>query len=135
MSTDQIPNKSISKSFTGLEVWKKMRLLKIKIETLAKTFPTEEKFKLTDQVIRSSRGVNSAISEGHGRYTFPDRIHYCIIARGSLSETYNHLIDAYDFGYITLEKLTELKNEINEVEKILNGYISWLRVQLNKNNS
>jgi len=135
MSTDQIPNKSISKSFTELEVWKKMRLLKIKIETLAKTFPTEEKFRLTDQVIRSSRGVNSAISEGHGRYTFPDRIHYCIIARGSLSETYNHLIDAYDCGYITLEKLTELKNEINEVEKILNGYISWLRVQLNKNNS
>ena len=135
MSTDQIPNKSISKSFTELEVWKKMRLLKIKIETLAKTFPTEEKFRLTDQVIRSSRGVNSAISEGHGRYTFPDRIHYCIIARGSLSETYNHLIDAYDCGYITLEKLTELKNEINEVKKILNGYISWLRVQLNKNNS
>ena len=132
MSTDQIPNKSISKSFTELEVWKKMRLLKIKIETLAKTFPTEEKFRLTDQVIRSSRGVNSAISEGHGRYTFPDRIHYCIIARGSLSETYNHLIDAYDCGYITLEKLTELKNEINEVEKILNGYISWLRDQLNK---
>jgi four helix bundle protein len=132
MSTDQIPNKSISKSFTELEVWKKMRLLKIKIETIAKTFPTEEKFKLTDQVIRSSRGVNSAISEGHGRYTFPDRIHYCIIARGSLSETYNHLIDAYDCGYITLEKLTELKNEINEVEKILNGYISWLRDQLNK---
>ncbi len=135
MSTDQIPNKSISKSFTELEVWKKMRLLKIKIEALAKTFPTEEKFRLTDQVIRSSRGVNSAISEGHGRYTFPDRIHYCIIARGSLSETFNHLIDAYDCGYITLEKLTELKNEINEVKKILNGYISWLRVQLNKNNS
>ena len=109
-----------------------MRLLKTKIETLVKTFPSEEKFRLTDQIIRSARSVNSSISEGHGRYTFPDRIHYCIIARGSLSETYNHLIDAYDCGYITLEKLTELKNEINEVEKILNGYISWLRDQLSK---
>lgn len=124
--------KPISKSFTDLEVWKKMRLLKIKIEIIAKTFSTEERFKLTDQVIRSARSVNSCIAEGHGRYTFPDRIHFCVIARGSLSETYNHLIDAYDCAYITLEKLTELKIELNEVEKILNGYINWLREQLNK---
>ncbi len=132
-------NKSISKSFTELEVWKKMRLLKIKIENIAKTFPGEEKFRLTDQIIGSVRSVNSSIAEGHGRYTFPDRIHYCIIARGSLSETYNHLIDAYDCAYIILEKLAELKIELNEVvqrapngEKILNGYINWLREQLNK---
>jgi four helix bundle protein len=122
----------ISKSFTELEVWKKMRLLKIKIETLTKAFPAEEKFRLTNQIVRSVRSVNASIAEGHGRYTFPDRIHFCIIARGSLSETYNHLIDAYDCTYITLEKLTELKNELNEVEKILNGFINWLREQLNK---
>jgi four helix bundle protein len=124
--------KIISKSFTELEVWKKMRLLKIKIETLTKTFPAEEKFRLANQIVRSVRSVNASIAEGHGRYTFPDRIHFCIIARGSLSETYNHLIDAYDCTYITLEKLTELKNELNEVEKILNGFINWLREQLNK---
>ena len=102
-------NQPIPKSYTELEVWKKMRVLKIKIEKIAKTFPGEEKFRLTDQIIRSSRGVNSGIAEGHGRYTFPDRIHFCIIARGSLAETYNHLIDAYDCSYITLEKLTESK--------------------------
>ena len=34
--------------------------------------------------------------------------------------------------HITLEKLTELKNEINEVEKILNGYINCLRDELKK---
>ena len=125
-------HKSISKSYTELEVWKKMRVLKIKIQKTSKIFPGEEKFRLTDQIIRSSRGVNSAIAEGHGRYTFPGRIHFCIIARGSLAETYNHLIDAYDCNYIKLETLTEFNNEINEVEKILNGYINWLREQLNK---
>jgi four helix bundle protein len=122
----------ISKGFTELEVWKKMRLLKIKIETLTKAFPDEEKYRLTSQIIRSARGVNAAIAEGHGRFTFPDRIHFCIIARGSLSETYNHLIDAYDCTYITREKLTELKSELTEVEKILNGFIKYLKQQLNK---
>lgn len=121
-----------SKSFTDLEVWKKMRLLKIRIETLSKTFPAEEKFRLCNQIIRSTRSVNACIAEGHGRFTFPDRINFCIMARGSLSETYNHLIDAYDCTYISLEKLKELKNELVEVEKILNGYINWLRQQANK---
>ncbi len=128
----EFQNKSNAKSYTDLEVWKKMRVLKIKVEKLAKTFPPEEKFRLTDQVTRSARSVNSTIAEGHGRYTFPDRIHFCVIARGSLSETYNHLIDAYDCAYITLEILTEFKNEISEVEKILNGYINWLREQLKR---
>lgn len=111
MSINQPPGNPVYKSFTDLEVWKKMRLLKIKIEKLAKAFPSEEKFRLTDQVIRSAGSVNSTISEGHGRYTFPDRIHFCVIARGSLAETYNHLIDAFDSAYITLQKLTELKSE------------------------
>ena len=124
--------KIISKSFTELEVWKKMRLLKIKIENLTKTFLPDEKSRLTNQIIRSARSVNACIAEGHGRFTFPDRINFCIIARGSLSETYNHLIDASDCTYITLETLVELKSELVEVEKILNGYINWLRQQANK---
>ncbi len=128
----EIEKKSISKSFIELEVWKKMRLLKIKIQNLANTFPVDEKFKLTDQIIRSARSVNAAIAEGHGRYTFPDRIHFCVIARGSVSETLNHMIDAFDCKYISSGKLTEFKNEITEVEKILNGYINWLRGQSNK---
>ena len=134
MNSDKSPqNKAIFKSFTELEVWKKMRLLKIKILDLSKSFSAEEKFRLTDQIIRSSRGVNSAISEDHGRYTFPDQIHYCITARGSISETYNYLIDAFYCAYITIEKFTELRNEKDEVEKILNGYVNWLRTQLTKN--
>ena len=76
--------------FEELEVWKKARLLKNDIFQLVKTFPSEEKFKLSDQVIRSSRSVNSQIAEGHGRRTNPDRLRFCVISRGSLSETLNH---------------------------------------------
>jgi four helix bundle protein len=59
-------------SFEELEVWKKARDLKIEISQLVKTFPTEEKYKLTDQLLRSSRSINAQIAEGHGRKTWPD---------------------------------------------------------------
>lgn len=120
-----------NKSFTELEVWKKARELKNELLALANSFPKDEKFRLTDQIIRSSRSITSNISEGHGRFTYKDQLHYCIQARGSLSETYNHLIDAFDCSYITSDQLNYFKNKIDETERLLNGYIAWLRKQAN----
>ncbi len=88
-------------SFEELEVWKEARLLKIAIGQLAKAFPEDEKNKLTDQIVRSSRSICAQIAEGHGRQTSTDERRFCIISRGSLSETMNHLIDAFDNGYIS----------------------------------
>jgi len=110
-----------------LEVWKKSREFKKDIRKLTKTFPPEEKFRLTDQLIRSSRSINALLAEGHGRFTFADQLHYCIQARGSLSETVNHLIDSFDEGYIDDEKLNYYKVKAKEIERLLNGYIIYLR--------
>jgi four helix bundle protein len=117
-------------NFEELELWKKVRLMKIELFDLVKQFPSEEKFRLIDQIIRSSRSVNTQIAEGHGRRTFPDRIRFCVIARGSLSETLNHLIDAFDCKYINEQQLQYFRSKIKEIEKLLNGYISWLEKQI-----
>jgi four helix bundle protein len=116
--------------FTELEVWKKARTLKNEIKVLADTFPPDEKYRLYDQLIRSSRSTTANIAEGHGRFTYKDQLHYCIIARGSLSETLNHVIDAFDCNYITEAELLSFKSKIEEVERILNGYITFLRKNL-----
>ncbi|MBK7376941.1 MAG: four helix bundle protein [Ferruginibacter sp.] len=113
--------------FEELELWKKARLFKNEIRELTKTFPKEEKFRLADQLIRSTRSVNALISEGHGRFTYPDQIHFCIQSRGSLTETVNHLTDAYDEAYITVEQLTALKTKAKELERLINGYLIYLR--------
>lgn len=113
--------------FEELELWKKIREFKLEIRTISKVFPAEEKFRLTDQIIRSSRSINSLVSEGHGRFTYPDQIHYCIQARGSLTETINHLIDAFDERYISAEILEQLKQKGKEIERLINGYLIFLR--------
>lgn len=113
-------------SFEDLEVWKKGKELKNELVGVAKIFPAEEKFRLSDQLIRCSRSICTQIAEGHGRNTWPDKIRFCVIARGSLSETLNHLIDAKDEELITQEQLNYYRNKITEVEKLLNGYINYL---------
>ncbi|MFX5684489.1 four helix bundle protein, partial [Acinetobacter baumannii] len=90
---------------------------KNEVRLLTKYFPPEEKFKLIDQIIRSSRSINSLIAEGHGRFSYPDQIHFCIQARGSLAETINHLIDAFDEAYITNEQLETFKTSGKEIER------------------
>lgn len=123
-------NERSHQSFTELEVWKKARSFKNEIKELTNSFPAEEKFRLIDQIIRSSRGITATIAEGHRRYTFKDQLHFCIMARGSLSESLNHLIDAFDCKFIDEEKLIYFKIMINEIERLLNGYITYLRKNL-----
>lgn len=94
----------------------KVREFKNDVRKISKAFPADEKYRLTDQLIRSSRAINALITEGHGRFTYPDQIHYCVQARGSLTETINHLIDAFDEGYISAEQLNGMKQKGKELK-------------------
>jgi four helix bundle protein len=117
------------KAFTDLEVWKKSRALRNNISNLAKSFPSEEKYRLCDQVIRSSRSVGNNIAEGHGRFHYNDSSKFLINARGSAIETLDHLVIALDEGYITEEIFNNFKNDIEECLRMLNGYINFLKAQ------
>ncbi|MFI4963159.1 MAG: four helix bundle protein [Legionellales bacterium] len=115
------------KTFTDLDVWQTARVYKNLISDLVTTFPPIEKYRLEDQLIRASRSIGSNIAEGYGRFTYKDQLHFCIQARGSLFEIINHLIDAFDCKYISEEILNEYKQKASDVEKLLNGYMAWLK--------
>ncbi len=110
-----------------LESWKSARQLRIAISDLVKSFPADEKFRLKDQIIRSSRSIPANIVEGYGRFHYQENIQFCRIARGSLYETLEHLMCAKDEGYITAEQFQDLNDQILECLKILNGYVQYLK--------
>jgi four helix bundle protein len=116
-------------SFEELEAWKECRKLRQMISNLIKSFPEYEKFRLTDQILRSSKSSCANISEGHGRYHYQENIQFCRIARGSLSETHNHLTDALDEKYITNEEFEIHVNQVKLCTRLLNGYINYLEKQ------
>jgi four helix bundle protein len=115
------------KSFEELDVWKECRQLKIKISQLTQNFPKTEEYRLKDQILRSSRSVTANIAEGYGRFHFQENIQFCRQARGSLSETKDHLITAFDEGYITQVILDEQNEFVEKCTRMLNGYISYLK--------
>lgn len=113
-------------TFEDLEIWQLARDFRKKISGLVKNFPSEEKYRLADQMLRASRSVTANISEGYGRYHYQENIQFCRQSRGSLYEMIDHLTVAFDEGYITDDVLSRLKEDIMLIIKKLNGYIQYL---------
>ena len=123
---DKITFSETMNGFEDLDVWKKSRDFRIEISDLIKKFPTEEKYRLTDQLIRASRSVTANIAEGHGRFHYLDNLKFCRNARGSLNEVLDHLICASDEKLINAEQLKQYRERYEECFRLLNGYISFL---------
>ena len=96
-------------SFEQLEVWKKAREIRIFVMKVIQKLPKEEKYGLFMQSKRSSRSISNNIAEGFGRFHFQENIQFCRVARGSLTETLDHMIIALDEGYISEEDLNNFR--------------------------
>ncbi len=114
------------KGYKELECYKQARELRIFVCGLAKKFPSSEKFLLTAQILDSSRSVTANIAEGYGRFTYTDTRNFFIIARGSATETMEHLCTAFDETFITIDELKVGEEKCELVFKLINGYISYL---------
>jgi len=117
----------LGSDFRDLNVWKVCRDLRIMIWELCKRFPSEEKFRLTDQMVRASRSSAANIAEGYGRFHFQENIQFCRQSRGSLFELIDHVMVAEECGYIELEEKDKLIEHIISAIRLLNGYIKYLK--------
>ena len=120
------------KGYQELECYIQARLLRKYVSELVKKFPGNEKFLLNVQILDSSRSVTRNIAEGYGRFTFNDKRNFFIIARGSVTETMDHLLTAYDEKYINEVELKTGQEKCELVFRLINGYIAYLERSNNK---
>ena len=114
--------------FYELPVYKKCRAFRKSVSVLIKNaFPKSEDFRLKAQILDSSRSITANIAEGFGRFHHQENIQYCRQARGSLTETFEHLITAFDEKYLTREELKNLDSDYKDCLKELNIYIKYLK--------
>ncbi len=115
--------------FRDLEVWQKCRDIRIQIWKICKTLAKEERYRLSDQMIRASRSAAATIAEGYGRFHYQENIQYCRQARGSLYELIDHILVAEECEYMANSKVNSLSEEIKTAIIVLNGYIKYLKKQ------
>ena len=114
------------KNFKELNVWQKSYDLCLVIYKVTKKYPKEEIYGLVSQLRRVAVSIPSNIAEGYGRKTTSDYLRFLYIAYGSVSELETQIMISGDLDYIKEGVLTEIRDNITEVERMLKGLINSL---------
>jgi four helix bundle protein len=113
--------------FTDLRAWQACDAYKKAVYRLRNATPHLRQWRRWAQLEDSVAGPPAHVSEGFGRFSPPDFARYCVMARASLMESQNHLIDAVDCGYMTEETKSEL-NALAEVSlQEVTGLMEYLQ--------
>jgi four helix bundle protein len=99
----------------------------MRLSNLAETFPKDEKYRLTDQLIRASRSVTANLAEGYGRFHYLENAQFARQARGSLYEVLDHLIVCRDEKIIDEETFDRIRGDILRAVTVVNGFIRYLK--------
>lgn len=116
-------NQEELKSFKDLKVWQASRQLFIAIFKITHKFPKEEIFSSVSQMRRSAMSVSSNIAEGFGRSTVPDKLHFYVMARGSLTELQNQIILTHDVDLIESGETKKVLDQAEITHKLIVGLI------------
>ncbi|UCD19180.1 MAG: four helix bundle protein [candidate division WOR-3 bacterium] len=113
--------------FERLWVWQKAHALMIEVHNICKRLPRQERFRLRDQLERSSSSVVDNIAEGHTSYYYQEKIKGFHTARKEVGEVQNHMRSLQGKGYVTKKIADEFISKYEEVIRGINGYINWVR--------
>ena len=114
-------------NFKDLLVWQKSVDFVTEIYLITEKFPSNETFGLTSQLRRASVSVPSNSAEGNSRRGTPDTLQFLKIARGSTAEIETQLIIAKNLKFIKEEQFNNLKRQIIEISKMINGLINSIK--------
>jgi len=114
------------KNYRDLKVWQKSYRLCLDLYRITKKFSKEERFGLTSQIRRAAVSIPSNIAEGYGRKTTADYLRSLYIAYGSVCELETQVLLSGDLNYVNKQNLRALKDDTEEVERMLKALIKSL---------
>ena len=115
--------------FEKLEVWQLSKKLVVKIYIITKSFPSDEKFGIVNQMRRAAISISSNLADGSSRNTPKDQAYFYNMSYSSLMELLNQLLIAHDLNWLTQEEMTTIRADI----EIISMKINSLRKSILKN--
>ena len=93
---------------TKLDVFKISKEFVLSCYKETRSFPSEEKFSMIQQIRRAALSVHLNVAEGCSRKSATERKRFYEIARGSVIEIDTAFDIAFNLGYTSKEKLADL---------------------------
>lgn len=114
-------------NYEKLNVFQKSHKLVLNIYNVVESFPSHEKYRLVDQLVRASYSVPSNIVEGNSKNTTKDYLNFLYMSRGSIHELKYFILLSKDLSYINQEVYQSLSLDCDTIAKMLNGLINSLK--------
>lgn len=114
-------------NFRELSIWKKGKLIVLKIYKATKDFPSSEQFGLTYQLRRASCSIPSNIAEGFNRFSNPEFIRFLRISLGSCAETETQVEICTDLNLISKHLSKERIKNLEEEQRMIKGLIKSIK--------
>jgi four helix bundle protein len=118
------------RDYSKIIAWQRAHQLVLRIYQQTKTFPSEERFALIDQMRRAAYSVPANIAEGTGRDSQKDYLRYLVMALGSLKELEYFLLLSKDLGYISADGHLGLLADVRSVASPLQGLIKSVKAEI-----
>jgi len=115
------------KDFKKLKVWERAVDFAVKVYGVTEKYPRKEVYSLTDQIRRAVVSIFSNIAEGCKKDSDKELVRYCNISLGSTGELESQLIFSERVGYLDKEIVDGLCKELDEIGKMLSGFIKSVR--------
>lgn len=112
--------------FEELEVWKKARILSVKVYPLTFKEPIASDFRIKDQMRGSIGSIMDNIAEGFERGSKLEFINALTTSKGETGELKSQLYRCLDNKYISQTLFDELYTLADEITKMLTGFINYL---------
>jgi len=117
----------MNKRHKKLRVWgESIRLVEI-LYRISELLPSSEKFGLISQMKRASVSIPSNIAEGAARQHRKELLHFCSIARGSLSELDTQIELCLRLAFLSPNDVIPLLSQMEAVDSLLSGLIRSLK--------
>ena len=79
------------------------------------------------QLVQSADSISANISEGFGRYFYKENLKFCYYARGSLEETKDWILKAYNRNLIKEKEKQKIESFLKEFPIKFNTYIRKIK--------
>lgn len=113
--------------FRDFTIYNEARAFRKTVNDVIKKFPADERFRLVDQISRSSLSVLLNIAEGSAKATDRDFARFLDIAIGSVNEVVAGFDAAMDDGYIEKQQQQRIEEEAETLAKQIGSFIQRLR--------
>ena len=114
------------KRFQDLDCWKLARMFRRSVVRLTAREPVCRDFKFVAQIRDAARGGTRNIAEGYSRFVPREIVYFLSIAKSSLDEAADELLDGLESGYWTRAEYNTARSLLRRTHGAIRGWWRYL---------